>query len=200
MPVNRRNDNRLLHVQPDAPFEVVRAAYHALMARRHPDSSGDHEQAVLLNAAWAILGDATRRSEYDCGGANIDGAPVCACCAAPLTRPSPPRSPRASAATGERRTVPRVSRDDWGTLRLHWSGEPLDIRLRNLSLGGVSFYTGTPLTVGARVRVTAAAFDAEVEVVQCNRREGGLVKKCVNARQAAAFWVGDTAGISMPSA
>jgi len=52
MPVNRRNDNRLLHVQPDAPFEVVRAAYHALMARRHPDSGGDHEQAVLLNAAW----------------------------------------------------------------------------------------------------------------------------------------------------
>jgi hypothetical protein len=60
-------------------------------------------------------------------------------------------------------------------LRLHWSGEPLDIRLRNLSLGGVSFYTGTPLTVGARVRVTAAAFDAVVEVVQCNRRESVFV-------------------------
>ena len=27
----------------------------------------------------------------------------------------------------------------------------------------------------------------------------GLVKKCVNARQAAAFWVDDTAGTSMPS-
>ncbi len=29
---------------------------------------------------------------------------------------------------------------------------------------------------------------------------GGLVKKCVNARQAAAFWVDDTAGTSRPSA
>jgi hypothetical protein len=28
---------------------------------------------------------------------------------------------------------------------------------------------------------------------------GGLVKKCVNARQAAAFWVGETAGTSTPS-
>ena len=27
----------------------------------------------------------------------------------------------------------------------------------------------------------------------------GLVKKCVNARQAAAFWVDEIAGTSMPS-
>jgi hypothetical protein len=51
----------------------------------------------------------------------------------------------------------------------------LDIRLRNLSVGGVSFYTGAPLVAGARVRVTAAAFDAVVEVVQCNRRESVFV-------------------------
>jgi|688.fasta_scaffold354787_2 hypothetical protein len=29
---------------------------------------------------------------------------------------------------------------------------------------------------------------------------GGFVKKCVNARQAAAFWVDETAGTSRPSA
>ncbi len=33
----------------------------------------------------------------------------------------------------------------------------------------------------------------------CNEGLRGLVKKCVNGRQAAAFWVGGTAGTSMPS-
>jgi hypothetical protein len=51
----------------------------------------------------------------------------------------------------------------------------LDIRLRNLSVGGVSFYTGAPMAVGARVRVMAAAFDAVVEVVHCNRRASVFV-------------------------
>jgi hypothetical protein len=210
--MNRRSYYRVLHVQPDAPPEVVRAAYRALMARHHPDQGGDHEQAVLLNEAWAVLGHATRRAEYDarreragqrhragaearrtshaeqapppqssaehcpyCGDMNRLGAVVCARCTAPLTRPTRPASHRPPPATGERRTLPRVSRADWGTVRLHWTGEPLDIRLRNLSVGGVSFYTGAPLAVGARVRVMAAAFDAVVEVVQCNRRASVFV-------------------------
>jgi hypothetical protein len=210
---NRRNYYRVLHVQPDAPPEVVRAAYRALMARHHPDQGGDHEQAVLLNEAWAVLGNTARRAEYDarreragqrhrtgaearheaaadkgpptpqasadqcafCGQANTVGAVVCARCTAPLTPPTRPASHRAPSGTGERRTLPRVSRADWGTVRVHWTSEPLDIRLRNLSVGGVSFYTGAPLVAGARVRVTAAAFDAVVEVVQCNRRESVFV-------------------------
>ncbi|MCO4099494.1 MAG: J domain-containing protein [Gemmatimonas sp.] len=228
---NRRNYYRVLHVQPDAPPEVVRAAYRALMARHHPDQEGgDHVQAVLLNEAWAVLGNATSRAEYDarraragqrhrtgaearrescaeqappppsspssphasaehcafCGDTNTVGAVVCARCTAPLARAIRPASHRPPSATGERRTLPRVSRADWGTVQLHWTGEPLDIRLRNLSVGGVSFYLGAPLAVGARVRVIAAAFDAVVEVVQCNRRDS------VFAVQGAFVTVGFT--------
>lgn len=63
----RRNHYRLLYVQPEAPFEVIKAAYRALMgsARVHPDLGGDNEQAARLNAAYAVLSDPERRRAYD---------------------------------------------------------------------------------------------------------------------------------------
>lgn len=63
----RRNLYRLLHVQPEAPPEVIKAAWRALMStlRAHPDLGGDPEQAALLNAAYAVLSDPARRAAYD---------------------------------------------------------------------------------------------------------------------------------------
>lgn len=216
--MNRRNYYRVLHVQPDAPAEVVRAAYRALMARHHPDQGGDHEQAVLLNEAWAVLGDPARRAAYDekraraghrpreaaaraaareparessreaprenpreapagkaaghncpfCGGTNPPADLTCLRCDAPLTRVRP-TAPATGRSADDRRRLPRVSRADWGTMKLQWKGEPIDIRLRNLSLEGVSFFSGAPLVPRSRVRVTAAAFDAVVDVIRCER-------------------------------
>jgi hypothetical protein len=213
--MNRRNLYRLLHVQPDAPLEVVRAAYRALMARHHPDHGGDHEHAALLTEAWGLLGDPARRAAYDakrsrggqrprtgtegrttedrhppaasppresppappagargcpfCGAANAPTEQACQRCTAPLARFQ--RAAPGVAGTGgvERRRLPRVSRADWGTMKLQWQGDTIDIRLRNLSLDGVSFYSGAALAAGGRVRVTAAAFDAVVDVIRCER-------------------------------
>ena len=36
-------------MQPDAPPEVIKAAYRALIATSHPDVGGDEYEAVLLN-------------------------------------------------------------------------------------------------------------------------------------------------------
>ena len=65
----RRNHYRLLFVQPEAPPEVIKAAYRALMsaARVHPDLGGDPEQAARLNAAYAVLSDPEQRRLYDLG-------------------------------------------------------------------------------------------------------------------------------------
>ena len=54
-------------MQPDAPFEVIKASYRSLMTkmRLHPDLGGDHETAVLINAAYAVLSDPRRRRRYD---------------------------------------------------------------------------------------------------------------------------------------
>jgi hypothetical protein len=63
----RRNLYRLLHVQPEAPEAVIKAAYRALMStlRMHPDLGGDGDVAARLNHAYAVLSDPERRRAYD---------------------------------------------------------------------------------------------------------------------------------------
>ena len=58
---------KLLHVQPDAPDEVIKASYRTLMQRlgRHPDLGGDHATAVLINEAFDVLSDPSKRADYD---------------------------------------------------------------------------------------------------------------------------------------
>lgn len=64
---NRRNHYRILHVQADAPTEVIKASYRALMQklRAHPDLGGDEWNASVINQAYRVLTDPTRRAEYD---------------------------------------------------------------------------------------------------------------------------------------
>jgi hypothetical protein len=63
----RRNLYRILHVQPEAPVEVIRASYRTLMStlRAHPDLGGDVDTAARINAAYAVLIDPERRRAYD---------------------------------------------------------------------------------------------------------------------------------------
>lgn len=67
MAAERRNLYRILYVQPEAPQEVIKASYRALMStlRAHPDLGGDHEHAARLNGAYAVLGDPEQRRQYD---------------------------------------------------------------------------------------------------------------------------------------
>jgi curved DNA-binding protein CbpA len=64
---NRRNYYRILHVQPDAPMEVIKTSYRTLMLklRHHPDLGGDHWNATLINEAYRVLADPVARAEYD---------------------------------------------------------------------------------------------------------------------------------------
>ena len=64
---NRRNYYRILHVQPDAPLEVIKASYRTLMhkLRQHPDLGGETERAAVLNDAYAVLSDVGKRKKYD---------------------------------------------------------------------------------------------------------------------------------------
>lgn len=63
----RRNLYRLLHLQPDAPSELVRVNYLTLMTKleRHPDLGGDHWNAASLGAAYTTLNDPKKRAIYD---------------------------------------------------------------------------------------------------------------------------------------
>ncbi len=62
-----QNYYQVLHVQPDAPAEVIRASYHTLMRdlKIHPDLGGNQSVAALLNEAYETLSNRLKRAEYD---------------------------------------------------------------------------------------------------------------------------------------
>ena len=69
-----------LGVAPGASHEEIKRAYHLLARRHHPDAHGGAQPAVLeearrrmvvINGAWAVLGDPERRRAYD---ASVDSA------------------------------------------------------------------------------------------------------------------------------
>lgn len=201
MASNRRNYYRLLHVQPDAPPEVIRASYRALMALHHPDVGGDHATAALINEAYGLLNDPARRSAYDAQRAARSGKqrfadrpdqrasapqpsqPSCPLCrlAKPLTiradtRCARCRSPLAAvrkpdehARPIERRGMPRVTKSTWALLHTNWPSEVIDVRMRDLSLDGISVYSGVELPVRRTVRVAGDEFDVVAEIVTCRR-------------------------------
>lgn len=57
----------VLGVAPDAEPEVIQAAYRALMKKYHPDAAGctTDARAKKINAAYAVLSDASLRAAYD---------------------------------------------------------------------------------------------------------------------------------------
>jgi len=58
---------RVLKVEPTVSDEVIKASYRKLMVtlKMHPDFGGDHEAAVQINEAYAVLGNRTKRIQYD---------------------------------------------------------------------------------------------------------------------------------------
>jgi len=64
---NKRNYYRIMHVQADAPVEIIRSSYQTLMQRlkMHPDLGGDHWDAALINEAYAVLSNPDKRADYD---------------------------------------------------------------------------------------------------------------------------------------
>ncbi|MBN1322083.1 MAG: DnaJ domain-containing protein, partial [Thermoleophilia bacterium] len=55
----------VLEVSPRARQSVIDKAYRALMREDHPDQGGDVAGAQLINEAYEILGDPSRRAAYD---------------------------------------------------------------------------------------------------------------------------------------
>jgi len=64
---NRRNYYRILHVQPDAPLEIIKTSYRTLLLKlkKHPDLGGNHWESTLLNEAKEVLLDPSKRAKYD---------------------------------------------------------------------------------------------------------------------------------------
>jgi hypothetical protein len=255
MSQNRRNHYRMLHVQTDAPPEVIKAAYRALMAIHHPDVGGEHAKAVMINEAYTILSNPTRRAEYDAlrlirwsrqhtaehqaatgasagnttanGTRHSTGAPAgtgsrasgtppnapkvhlpgvcpmcqlkrvgtaiardtrCTRCKAPLATIKPGGDPLNPA---ERRQVPRMTKSDWAILHSKWPSDVIDVRMRDLSIDGLSVYCGAALPVGRTIRVISDAFDVVADIVTCRQVDKVFT---LHARLVTAIFATDTGG------
>jgi len=216
MATERRNLYRILHVQPEAPAEVIKAAYRALMStlRAHPDLGGDHEQAARLNAAYAVLADPEQRRAYDRSlrrpsrgtspGTHSAAGPAaaaatggdarawladrrCPFCRHPFAgkpgtedRCGRCDSPLGPAPVGERgvgellgrRRGERFAREQEARLRLPGERGDRAVRLRDLSLTGLSLVGPSRLAEGSPFRLTTPSFDAVAAVVACRANNG----------------------------
>ena len=47
--------------------------------------------------------------------------------------------------------MPRVTKSDWGLLHIDWPSEIVDVRMRDVSLDGISVYCGVALLVFGRI-------------------------------------------------
>lgn len=74
--VHTHYDN--LKVARDAPPEVIRAAYKTLCHKFHPDRHGGSAKATqtfqLINAAYEVLSDPSRRHQHDAWIARIEAS------------------------------------------------------------------------------------------------------------------------------
>ncbi len=168
---NRRNYYRLLHVQPEAPLEVIKASYRSLMTqlKGHPDLGGDHDAAVLLNEAYAVLSNTAKRRAYDAtlkkrrsapapepaaaaGRARsaplthcpfcrspVAAVPRCRHCSSPLALPT--RIGARLRELLERRAMPRIAKAAALHLYPSWPHAGHPAHLRDLSPAGISLVT-----------------------------------------------------------
>ena len=189
----RPNYYRLLHVQPDAPIEVIRASFHTLMRelRQHPDLGGSNSGAALLNEAYTIVGNPILRATYDreqsvrslnkeCS-ANIEhgrglAAISCPFCRKPQARTSyafalcpicaSPLQPDNEADSDRecRRAMARIRRNDMVHYRSRSSHDVQAARMVDLSPGGMRLLCHEELVVGAVLKIRGPDLNASASV------------------------------------
>ena len=91
-----RDPYKILGISHDADRHTIQVAYRRLARRHHPDFGGDQELMAVVNEAWAVLGDATRREAFDAKRARRPAASVMVTPepAGPLAAASERRRPR----------------------------------------------------------------------------------------------------------
>ena len=217
MTPDRRSLYRVLHVQPEAPAELIKAAWRCLMTtlRHHPDLGGDHETAARINMAYEVLGNPAKRRQYDESRRRRQRAPpaaetpggmasvrCCAFCAAPLpqrigvstrcTACASPLSPIAHILQRQkelfgRRAAPRVCKDARAVVHPHPARAPSRAQLRDLSLTGVSILTAAVINTGTAVRIVSDDCDLVAYVVQVRTHNG---QQRVHGRLLTAYFHG----------
>jgi len=191
----RRNYYRILQVQPDAPLEIIRASYRALMKElgHHPDLGGGHLDAQNLNEAYETLIDPELRARYDIKlfkyytkepiPVQSDQIPLirvfCPFCKRPLARKADPDEtcytcscPLESRQGDEledrcKRSVQRMRKS--GTIRFydHWPQKGEVAQIRDISPIGICLICPRPLQLDGLIKLSGPLLKAIARVVEC---------------------------------
>ncbi|MFN0304141.1 MAG: DnaJ domain-containing protein [Burkholderiales bacterium] len=70
-----------------------------------------------------------------------------------------------------RRSGQRIAKGDPAILYPNWRANPVAVRLRDISLGGLSLYAGVALPVGQPIRIVGARLDAVALIVSTRRQQ-----------------------------
>ena len=211
---NRRNYYRILHVQPDAPAEVIRASYRTLMRemKKHPDLGGANSEASLLNEAYAVLANSEARALYDKvlsavyakQFASKDKRSLttlfCPFCGKALAREAQEKPTRLN--DGCRRALPRVKLTD----RILYSSSSLPAkaqqgRMVDFSPKGLRFLSSERLARGSMLNIKGPFFDASAQVKSVGQKEIegqtlfeiGVVFVTINFRQLSGAFLSTSA-------
>lgn len=214
---NRRNFYRILHVQPDAPTEIIKSSYRTLMQklRMHPDLGGDEWNATLINEAYQTLMDAARRAEYDRQGAapqatiadtSITAAlrqPVCIYCrtahgqsgqiprdamCAACGSPLQPAS-RQRVETVGKRASSRLARRYPLNFFHGWPLQgPFGGETRDISLGGLQFVTVGAVVPRQLLKLACDPLSAVVRVGACTASDDPDFRWLVRAEYLTVYF------------
>jgi hypothetical protein len=214
---NRRNFYRILHVQPDAPTEIIKSSYRTLMQklRMHPDLGGDEWNATLINEAYQTLMDAARRAEYDRQGdpepattaetsiTAIMRQPVCIYCRTAHGHTGQvPRDAMCAACGSPLQAASRQRLETVGkraTSRLarryplnFFHGWPLQGpfsgETRDISLGGLQFVTVGAVVPRQLLKLACDPLSAVVRVVVCTASEDPDFRWLVRAEYLTVYF------------
>ncbi|MFM9883022.1 MAG: J domain-containing protein [Burkholderiales bacterium] len=168
--------------------------------------------ARTYRAAWARGPAAEQKNEPAWDPADWKNRRVCPFCRASLPRTIDPdaRCERCFCALTEpvkqstrgreligRRSIPRVSKSEAAILYPNWRALPVAVRMRDISLNGLSLSAGIAPPVGQPIRVVGARLDAVALVVSTRQyqREWLINARLLTVRytQRAGVFVSDVA-------
>ncbi len=197
---SRRNYYRVLQVQPDAPFEIIRASYRTLMKelRQHPDLGGEHWNAEVLNEAYENLRDPIQRAVYDIklyefytkqpfSSKEPDKTPLirvfCPFCKRPMSRKANPGDtcftcscPLESGDEEEleqkcRRFVARIKKSGQIRYYPYWPQKGYEAEIIDLSPKGMRFRGKKALPKDFTIKISGPLLKAIAEVVDCHPKK-----------------------------
>ena len=175
---NRRDYYSLLHVQRDAPLEIIKASYRTLMMKlkQHPDLGGSHEYAVLLNEAYATLSKEDRRAKYD--RQQLAQSKKQEAAARPAPRPEQVQPSQRHVASNyldqraarNNRIVARIAQQC--ELRFFLSPHDQGCRGKMLDLSpkGISFTSPATLQLNQIIKIQSPVLQATARVVHCKTK------------------------------